>query len=406
MSIFQTLGNVVDYAGTALNLPDWGLSEGIAGGPTANTGRQTVGYENLQPASYNYTPTQATPTSGSGTYNPPAPQNTGGFPSNPAVNEFYNGYRWTGNEWAPPPGGGGGGQPDYAAEARSAIESGYSTYEQQLDAMLNEGLPGQQTALETQASAQLQRGQADILSQKQEGQTFLGEEEARAEKGKTRTLKDIYGNLRNSFMAGNVYLGAQGAGDSSASGMLNYALNKVGSKQTGDVISQFNDIKAEISTRKSRIDEIYNKEKNNLAFLYEEKIGAISQWFYDQQNALRQQKGQLGVSKGQDLASLSQNLLNVALQEMRDIKAQAAEKQNALESWAFSNSTTVQQAQQKLAEIAQYQSGKFQAPPLPGIQMGGGSAPAAYNPGSVYQKEERSIFGGGTSRGYGASGGW
>ena len=379
-------------------------------GTTPTTSPYSVDWGVTNPLYSSPMPTYSSPppTSGSGSYNPPPPAPVNSDAERLAL------WRSLGNTgdlpvgWNGPGGGGGGGggQPDYAAEARSAIESGYSTYEQQLDAMLNEGLPGQQTALETQASAQLKRGEADILSQKQEGQTFLGEEEARAEKGKTRTLKDIYGNLRNSFMAGNVYLGAQGAGDSSASGMLNYALNKVGSKQTGDVISQFNDIKAEISTRKSRIDEIYNKEKNNLAFLYEEKIGAISQWFYDQQNALRQQKGQLGVSKGQDLASLSQNLLNVALQEMRDIKAQAAEKQNALESWAFSNSTTVQQAQQKLAEIAQYQSGKFQAPPLPGIQMGGGSAPAAYNPGSVYQKEERSIFGGGTSRGYGASGGW
>lgn len=283
---------------------------------------------------------------------------------------------------------------DISAEQRSAIESGYGAYEAELDAMLNEGLPGQQSALEAGASAQLAQGLEDLGFQKSEGEAQLTKQETKTKEEQKRSLKDIAANIRNSFMAGNVFLGAGGAGDSSAARMYSYALTKLGSKQRGDIMKQSANIMNEIRDRSHRLSTIYNTEKNKLQQTYNQRIAEVQQWFYEQQNALRGAKGELAVKKGQDLASLSQTLLNQALSEINFIKEQAAAKTQMLDQWAMNNASTIQQLQQNMAAVSGYNPTQPKAQPIVGApQMSGGNifAPSAYasgGGGSVQTKDE------------------
>jgi len=78
------------------------------------------------------------------------------------------------------------------------------------------------------------------------------------EKNQVKTLRDLSENVRNSFMAGNVYLGARGAGDSSASNQYAYALTKMGSKQRADIMNNTSGIMGDIDNREFKL-----KSKNN-----------------------------------------------------------------------------------------------------------------------------------------------
>lgn len=241
---------------------------------------------------------------------------------------------------------------DYAAEARNAINSGYDSYFGELDNMLNQGLPSQRTAQEDIARSQYDQGVNQLSSQRTLGMQDLQGQREKATTQQNRTLKDISENVRNLFQSGNTYLGSLGAGDSSAANQYAYALTKLGSKQRGDVQSQYADIQNDIGGRETRLNEIYNSEVNNLASQRDQQISTIASWFAEQQNALRQAKAQGQLSRGQDLASLSQNLLNNALQQLNNIQAEAANRRAALDQWAMSNAENITQLRNNLQTVS------------------------------------------------------
>lgn len=358
---------------------------------------------------YNY----SAPAPSSGSYSAPAPAPTTSTGLDPHINPATG--VWDDTYYAETYGGGGGGGGEseadrLAREAREAIESGYSAYFAELDTMLNEGLPAQKTAQEGIVSSQYQQGVGELGEQREEGLGMLGKERERTQTGQARNLKDISANLRNAFMAGNVFLGARGAGDSSAANMYSYALTKLGSKQRGDIMTKTADIMSEIGDREARLQNIYTSEVNKLSSERDQKILSISSWFAEQLNAIRQAKATGEISKGQDLASLSQNLLNIAIQKLNAAQQEASNRRAALEQWAMNNSQTIQQLRANMQGIQSYSPNLPQSQPIvgqPSISPGGSfNVPSAYYPGSGTKEEEKSIFGGGTSGGYGASGSW
>jgi hypothetical protein len=153
----------------------------------------------------------------------------------------------------------------------------------------------------------------------------------------------------------------------------------------------------EIGARGAKLQNIYTREMNKIRTTYDEKIGQISQWFHEQQNTLRAQKGELGVMKGRDLAALSQNLLNQALAEINFIREQAANKQSMLDQWALNNATTIEQARANLEGVASEGFGQVNpAQPLGTLQLQGGNitAPNTYVPGggTAPTEEEENVY--------------
>ena len=237
---------------------------------------------------------------------------------------------------------GSGGSVDPYAQLKNEIGSGWDNYINSLNSQLGD-LPGQQTGLEGIANSQFTQGKNTLDLQLGQGETALGNEEAKLDKNQAKTLRDLSGNLKNSFMAGNVYLGARGAGDSSAADQYALALTKEGSRQRGDVMSQTADQKLDINQRMTNLKNIFNTEVNNLNEIKNQKILEIGQWFYEAQNKIKQAvaSGQLG--KNQDIASLSKDILNQGIAEMNRINTQVDAQKTALQNWAMTNSTNIQQ---------------------------------------------------------------
>jgi len=250
----------------------------------------------------------------------------------------------------------------YEAEVRSNIESGYSGYFDKLNAMLNEGLPAQRTAQEGIARSQYEQGVAGLGSQREEGLGMLGKQRERTTESQAKNLRDIAANLRNAFMAGNIYLGSQGAGDSSAANQYSYALTKMGTRQRGDIMRQTADIQREIDDREAKLQNIYTDEVNRLAAERDQKIMGVAQWFAEAQNQIREAQGRGELEKGQDLASLSQNLLNEAINNLNAIKQEEANRRGMLEEWALNNAKGIQQVRANMGTVQGYTPQLPQAP--------------------------------------------
>ena len=279
------------------------------------------------------------------------------------------------------------------SQARGDISSGYDQYFGQLDQMLNEGLSGQRTAQEGIAQSQYTQGINQLAPQRQEGLDLLGKQRTQTQEGQARSLRDVSGNIRNAMLAGNVFLGARGAGDSSAANQYSYALNKFGTQQRGDILRQGSDTMKEIGDREAKIQNIFTQETNRLGSERDQKIMQVASWFADSQRQLQSAKAQGQLAKGQDLASISKTMLNQALNQLNLVNTEATNRRSMLEQWALNNAKTVQEARSNLQQAQQFSPRPFgQSQQVGTPQYDAGGNLITYFPGQN-QEERRDIFG-------------
>lgn len=215
---------------------------------------------------------------------------------------------------------------------RNEISSGWDNYLNNLNGMYS-GLNDQRTAQENIYNTQYDQGVLQANTQK------------------AKSLRDISDNIRSAFQAGNNYLGAMGASDSSAANQYSYALNKQSTKQI------------------SGVNEYTNGLIQNFAMERDRGINQVAQWFASAQNQIKQMQAQGQLNKSQDLANLSKDLLNQAISMVNQQNQTYQNRYDALLSWAASNSTNVNQLTSNIAGIPQAfatpqvnTSGNFQIP--------------------------------------------
>jgi len=236
-------------------------------------------------------------------------------------------------------------------EATNAINQGYDAYFASLDQIMNSYLPQQQQALLGGAEAQYGQGVNSLNTQRSLQQQGLNEQKGVVQGQQKKTLADISNNLRNAYMAGNIYLGARGAGDSSAANQYSYALTKLGSQQRGDVSGQYAGIQNQIMGRENALATTYSGAVKDLEFQKNQRVNEVAQWFNEQQIALKQAQASGQLQKGQDLANLSQNLLQMAMQQLQTTQAEIANKRGMLDEWAMNNSTTIEGLKSNLQQV-------------------------------------------------------
>lgn len=263
-------------------------------------------------------------------------------------------------------------------QQRNQINSGWDSYTNQLNDMLNVGLPNQQAAQQSIAQTSMNQGVADLGAQKASSEQAVQTQQA-------ANLKDLASNVKNLFQSGNIYLGSRGAGDSSAANQYSYAVGKMGTQARGDIQSQ-------VSQRMQQIGDIYNQETGRLKNDYQTRIAGIADWFNQAQNQVRSQIGQAGLGRSQDLQGLSQNIYNQALSAMQSLQAEASNRRQALETWAMNNSKSVQ-------ELVSNMQGAQQVPQFTGINAGMPSVDSGGNfqlPAAGYgatSTQKKDIFG-------------
>jgi len=390
--------------GTWFGLPDFGITERLTGGQWGGT---ALNNPSIASPGNILSPTSVP--------NPPGQMRTTG---NPVPGTFSS--TPSGQVIGASTGGGGGGESQLQTLAKTdrnpiqeqeyqalssgglntgaitnQINSGYDAYFNQLSDIMNSNLPAQQQALLAGAESQQQQGVSSLDTQRALQQQGLTAQKGVVQGQQKKTLADVANNIRNSFMAGNIYLGARGAGDSSAANQYSYALTKMGSQQRGDVNSQYAGIQNEIAGRENALATTYAGQIKDLEFQKNQRVNEVAQWFNEQQSALKQAIASGQLQKGQDLANLSTNLLNMAQQQLQTAQAEIANKKSMLEQWAMNNATTIQGLKQNLQAVGSQVS--YQNPtakPLAGINQSTGSALSMAAPGYGSSTEtKRDMFG-------------
>lgn len=209
-------------------------------------------------------------------------------------------------------------------------------------------------------------GQQQLQNIQSQADQQLATSERKAQENQVKNLRDIATNMQNQYMAGNTYLGARGAGDSSAANQYSYALNKMGTQQRANVTGQTAQIMADIQDRAMQVKQTIAQEASRIAMEKQNALSNLASQFAAAQEQIRS-------AKGANIASLNQTLLQQAITRMQNVEAEFANRRANLEAWAMNNATTIQQLQAKTLEATGQQ---YQLPQAG--QLGGatGSNPA------------------------------
>lgn len=277
----------------------------------------------VSPVSSNYGPVRPTytPTSGGvlGT--------TTTSPTNTTTTSNTSSTGTNTNTGEVPTGGGEPSGPSPEELYAQWLDQQYSAQE----SLINEqeaGLGTQKSGLEQIAQNTYQQGANTLGSQ-------YGTNKGDLESYQAKTLQDIGEALNNMWQQGGRMLGTRGAADSSAAGMYNYAVGKLGSKQRGDVMQ-------DVSRRLTNLKTTYDTNLQNLELEKNNQVQQIGQWYADALNSIRGMRAELQQQK-------SEQALNVAMQMLQDAKTQTANRQSILDQWAYQKAQSLPELRAMLA---------------------------------------------------------
>ena len=283
-------------------------------------------------------------------------------------------------------------------QIRNEIGGAWDGYISSLDQQFGM-LDNQRGGMEGQIGAQANKFRNTLGQQLGEGQTALARERVKTDANQKKNFQDLAEDQSNQMRAGNVFLGARGAGDSSASNMYSYALGRQGTKIRGDLMGQTEGIHNEINVREENLKKIYDTEINNTNEELNRGMSEIATWYADSQRQITQMKGEAGRDKGLSLAQMSYEVLNQAKARAQQLQDYAIQKQSAVEQWALNNSNTLAQARTNLAGVANFSSPGLNraniqgASQMPGNATNTGYAPIGMGTGTDEKKNLTSLFG-------------
>lgn len=369
----KILGNIADTVGGIFHIPETGISEFIAGGPTVNSANPKYVWaaDNPPATDLNYGPQPLIgpqPNPNLKTGGTPQPQSQPqqqsssgnymdyyqGWDANQAQQDFQKVFGGDINKLMTARGvntSGSGGGVDPNEAIRNQLSSSWDSYFRSLDDQYN-ALTGKEQDMQGIARNSYDQSIRDIGFEQENNQALLDKQYRKNEENQVRSLQDIADNIRNLYRSGNIYLGSRGAGDSSAANQYSYAVTKLGSKQRGDVLNQTRSIQNDIADREAQLARTVMSEKAKIKTDFDNKVLEISTWLKDAQEQVKQARANGELQKGQSLAQLSQDIYNQATNRLLQLENNATERTNALVSWATSNSANINQLKSNLKEVS------------------------------------------------------
>ena len=371
----QQIGNIVDTIGGILKIPETNISEKIAGGATVNSASPKYVYaadsgtipwssQSMDVPQSGISLPNGELNSSSKEINNNSPLSDNSSNSNYSFNmgDFQNYTGWDPTaayqDWVakgkPSPGGSGSGSSinEQQNAIRNQLSSAWDSYFSNLDQQFN-GLEGQAGNMNQIVDNNYNQSVSDINAEQTNNLQDLATSSRKNEENQVKSLADIADNIRNLFRSGNIYLGARGAGDSSAANQYSYATAKLGSKQRGSVLEQTRSIENDIEDRKAKLNNLVTQEMGKIKTERDNNVLQTAQWLASAQNELRQMRANGELQKGQSLAQLSQNLLDQAREKLMMEDTRAKNRQDALQTWAMNNASTINQLKTNLSQIGQ-----------------------------------------------------
>ncbi len=392
----QAAGTGLSTLGSIWQIPNLGISQGIAGSPTPVAplvGNQQPGFAGtslgqLSSNQGNNGQVQGASTGGyspvnqsintnqgntnQGNSNNPTPtqpaQSTGGQPTSPGtnVNEFRNGWRWDGKNWQPPEGQGGQSGPSEAD--LNAVYQPSMDYLNQAEGNLRADLPNVLNAAQQAYETAIQ----ELTGNKQKNTTTITNNQVAAGQQKEDALaaaRRLYSQLRMGYQ--------QRFGGSSSAGQAASELSSVEQqRQMGQTTRQYQDTVNQINQQKLQLDTDYQTGQMKLQQSKDQAVATAQSDFQNKLLSISQNRAQIESAKAQARLDALQTLRN----QVFSINQQNAQFQQALDAQNQASQNDLQNYIAKLqasgqgsTNTAQSFIGNTTTNPQSGLQVGNSS---------------------------------
>ena len=174
----------------------------------------------------------------------------------------------------------------------------------------------------------------------------------------TNGVRDLGDQLRTSLAGYQNQLGVQGAGNSSAAGLLSYALQNQGQRGMNDLNDQYNHQQQSMDVAGNDLDQKYQIGKDQLERFRSDSLNSIAISYQQQKDAIDTALSQATGQKAIYLQNAGADLANQALQQMQQLESQLGNAHSTIDQ-------TYQQAKNQNVgpDISQYVNG-FGTTPL------------------------------------------
>lgn len=320
-----------------------------------------------------------------------APSTDGGF-----INQWASGNVQLGDTSGQTGATGGAYYDPYAAQQAAQRQAEINYVNQVFDTQKAglqsqfDTLGAQQGAAERNLTNNYNTSLGGLNTSRTRGLRNLSDAENSVNEQRARSLQEIRDNLLKQSMSYNNQLGTFGAGDSSAAGMINFALAGAAGKNRGNVMNNASDQTRAITTRRGDLEEDYNTNLNTLNNWKANSLQQLALEYTDKKNQIQSAMAQADAQRAQQLAQYDAAYTQQAIQALQNLQNTYAQQASQLNSMYGNMNKSVALNPTNTS----YQVNPIQAGRMAGI---GNVQSQTYDPVAVMKRyeedQQRSILG-------------
>lgn len=228
----------------------------------------------------------------------------------------------------------------------------------------------------------------DIQAEQEGAVNRIGQYQQDVRTNQAKTLRDLSQNMRNMLDAGQMKLGAYGAGSSSAVPMYAFALAKQANRSRADVQGQSQGMLTELDQKREDVIGTYRQQKSQLEQWKADSLTQVSNWYQQQVQAIEAQRGAAAENKMQ----LRNNVLQQALSYLTQLDSQAKGWDQTMQQWATQRVSQLNDYKAQLGQLGSYNPQQLAAQEmqagLGNLQGSTNQDFASYNP---YAQKKRQV---------------
>lgn len=214
---------------------------------------------------------------------------------------------------------------------QKSLGQGFSNTIDSYKNQLNQ-LPGQQQEDSAQIDSLAGSQKNSINDALNSALQLLTNNRGQVDANQKQTLNDLADNTRNAFQAGNVYLGARGAGDSSAAGMYSAAMTQQANKQRSDILTQYDSQRNDINNTETQTRGAAQQQLDSVDTWQNTQMQQLTTQYQSLQRQLETAKANASDQEKQAINQLQTNLLTAAQNQQYNLQTVAAQYKSLLGS--------------------------------------------------------------------------
>jgi hypothetical protein len=181
-------------------------------------------------------------------------------------------------------------------------------------------LPSQQRAGELQLQNEYQTKQNKLDTSRSQGLRNLSQSERQVLDSRERGLKSLADQLRQQGMSYSNQLGTMGAGDSSASGMVNFALGGQASRNRGDLVRNASGQEVAIGNQRADLEVSYKQNVSDLTNWKQNQLNDLYEKFSNMKNQIANEMANASLQRQQQLAQYDAGVTQQAIAQLGNIE--------------------------------------------------------------------------------------